>query len=130
MVGLSVEVPLARGRRTAARDEADAETDEARFMRGRMTDEIRVEVRTAIERVAEARAALALYETRMLPAARSQVDAARAGFIADQNEFQSVIGAERSLRHVTLEIERARADVHRRLAELDRAIGRIPGGAK
>jgi outer membrane protein TolC len=130
MVGVAVEVPLARGRRAAARDEAEAETDEARFMRERMADEIRVEVRTAIERVAEARAALALYEKRMLPAARAQVDAARAGFIADQNEFQAVITAERSLRHVTLDIERARADVHRRLAELDRAIGRIPGGAK
>lgn len=130
MVGLSVEVPLARGRRDAARDEAEADTDEAKFMRERMADEIRVEVRTAIERVAEARAALALYEKRMLPAARAQVDAARTGFIADQNEFQSVITAERSLRHVTLDIERARADVHRRLAELDRAIGRIPGGAK
>lgn len=130
MVGLSVEVPLARGRRAAARDEAEADTDEARFMRERMADEIRVEVHTAIERVSEARAALALYETRMLPAARTQVDAARAGFVADRNEFQSVISAERSLRHVTLEIERARADLHRRLAELDRAIGRLPGGAK
>lgn len=130
MVGVSVEVPLARGRRAAAREEAEAETDEARFMRERMADEIRVEVRTAAERLAEARAALSLYETRILPAARAQVDAARAGFVADQNEFQSVVTAERSLRHVTLEIERARADVHRRIAELDRAIGRMPGGAK
>jgi outer membrane protein, heavy metal efflux system len=130
MVGVSIELPLARARRAGAREEADAETDEARFLRERMSDEIRVEVRTAVERVAEARAALSLYETRMLPAARGQVDAARAGFIADQNEFQSVVSAERSLRHVTLEIEKARADVHRRLAQLERAIGRIPGGAK
>lgn len=129
MVGVSVEVPLARDRRAAARDEAEADTHEARFMRERMVDEIRVEVHTAIERVTEARAALVLYETRMLPAARAQVEAARSGFIADQNEFQSVITAERSLRHVMLEIERARAEVHRRLAELDRAVGRIPGGA-
>ncbi|MBA2542365.1 MAG: TolC family protein, partial [Deltaproteobacteria bacterium] len=33
MVGVSVDVPLARGRRAAARDEADAATDEARFKR-------------------------------------------------------------------------------------------------
>lgn len=130
MVGLSIEVPLARGRRQGARDEAQADTDEARAMREKMADEIRVEVRMAIERVGEARAAMELYEKRILPAAKAQVDAARAGFIADQNEFQSVISAERSLRHVTLDIERARADVHRRLAELDRAAGRIPGGAK
>lgn len=130
MVGVRVDVPLARGRRAAARDEANAETEEARFMRERMVDEIRVEVRTAIDRVKEARAALSLIETRMLPSARAQVDAARAGFVADQNEFQSVIAAERSLRHVSLDIERARADVQRRQAELDRATGRLPGGAK
>lgn len=130
MVGVRVDVPLARGRRAAARDEANAETDEARFMRERMADDIRVEVRTAIDRVIEARAALALIETRMLPSARAQVDAARAGFVANQNEFQSVIAAERSLRHVSLDIERARADVQRRQAELDRATGRLPGGAK
>ena len=130
MAGVSVEVPLARGRRAAARDEAEAETAEARFKRERLTDEIRVEVRIAIERLAEARAALVLYEQRMLPATHAQVQAARAGFIADQTEFQAVIAAERGLRHATLEIERARADVHRRLAELDRAVGRIPGGAR
>ena len=130
MIGLSVEIPLARGRRAGARDEAAAETAEARFTRERIADEIRVEVRTAIERLAEARAALTLYERRTAPAAHAQVDAARAGFIADQNEFQAVIAAERSLRHVMLDVERARAEIHRRLAELDRAVGRIPGCAK
>ncbi len=130
MVGVSVDVPLARGRRAAARDEADAATDEARFKRERMADEVRVEVRVAIERLAEARAVLTLYEQRMLPAVRAQVDAALAGFITDRNEFQAVIAAERGLRRVTLEIERARADVYRRIAELDRSIGRIPGGAR
>lgn len=130
MVGVQVEVPLARGRRAAAREEAAAETEEARLMRDRMVDEVRVEVRTAIDRLTEARAALALFETRLLPSARAQVDAARAGFVADQNDFQSVIVAERSLRHVSLDIARARADVQRRIAELDRATGKIPGGAK
>ncbi|MGE0872855.1 MAG: TolC family protein [Kofleriaceae bacterium] len=130
MVGLSIDVPLARGKRAAARAEAKAETDEARLKREQIVDDIRVEVHVAIERVNEACAALALYEGRMLPAARAQADAARAGFVADQNEFQAVIAAERSLRHVTLEIERARADVQRRLAELDRAAGRLPGGVK
>jgi outer membrane protein TolC len=130
MIGLSMEVPLARGRRDAARAEAEAETAEARAMRDRMEDEVRVEVQTAIERVREARAALVLYEQRMLPAARAQSDASRAGFMANQNEFQAVIAAQRSLRHITLDIERARAELWQRLAELDAAAGRIPGGGK
>lgn len=130
MLGVSVEVPLARGRRAAARNEAEAEIAEARFLRDRAADEVRVEVRTAIERLSEARAALALYEQRILPAALAQVEAASAGYLADQSEFQAVLAAQRSVRHVTLERERARADVHRRRAELELAIGHLPGGAR
>ncbi len=130
MIGVSIDVPLARERRAAARAEAEAQTDEARFARLRAMDEIRVEVRVAIEKVTEARAALVLYEKRMLPAARLQAEAARNGFVANQNEFQAVIAAERALRHASLEVERARADVQRRLAELDRALGVTAGGAR
>lgn len=130
MIGLSVEVPLDRGRRAAARDEAEAEAREARFLRDRMTDDIRVEVSTAIDRLSEARAGLALYEQRIMPAAQAQVEAVGAGYLADQSEFQAVLAAQRSVRHITLERERARADVHRRRAELELALGRLPGGGR
>ncbi len=130
MLGVSIDVPLSRGRRAAARDEAEAQADEARLLRTRLADDVRVEVRVAVERLAEARAALTLYEDRMRPAARLQAEAARQGFVTGQNDLQVALAAERGLRHVSLETEKARAEVHRRRAELDRATGRSPAGAR
>jgi outer membrane protein TolC len=70
---------------------------------------------------------LHLAESKQLPAARDQVAAARAGFVTGRGEFFSLIDAQRSLLRVELELEEARADVCRRRAELDRALGRVPG---
>jgi outer membrane protein TolC len=59
--------------------------------------------------------------------ARDEIDAARAGFIASQNPFMAVVEAEKNLRSVELEYQMARAECDRHRAELDRALGRIPG---
>jgi outer membrane protein TolC len=68
-----------------------------------------------------------LFEERLVPVARDQVDAARAGFIASRNDFVAVISAEKNLRSVELDYQMARATFDRRRAELDRALGRMPG---
>jgi len=62
-----------------------------------------------------------------LPVARDQIDAARAGFTASQNPFMAVVEAEKNLRSVELDYQMARAECDRHRAELDRALGRIPG---
>lgn len=130
MIGLGIEVPLQRARRAAAVEEAEARIDRARDEKVALEDEIRVAVAQATARLAEARAVLELYRKRLVPTAEAQVQAARAGYIADRNEFQALIDAERGLRDIELERARAEADVHRRRAELDRASGRIAGGAR
>ena len=70
-----------------------------------------------------------LYESRLLPAARDQVAAAIAGFPTGTTSFTAVIDAERNQRAVRLQHESTRAEVHRRRAALDRAVGRIPWSA-
>ena len=55
------------------------------------------------------------------------MDAARAAFISSQAPFVSVIDAEKNLRGVELDQRVAEADYDRRRAELDRALGRVPG---
>ncbi len=127
MVGVSVAIPLVGSGRTAAVDEAEAGIAQARHDRSATEDMIRVEVATAVARLHEARAVGELFDRRLLPAARAQVDAALAGYISDQNSLQVVIESQRGLRDAELDRERARADVHRRLAELDRAVGKVPG---
>ena len=70
---------------------------------------------------------LRLYASRLLPPARDQVEAARSGFETGRNSFLALIEAERNLRTIHLGYEQALADVSRRTAELERALGRIPG---
>ncbi|HKA14549.1 MAG TPA: TolC family protein [Myxococcota bacterium] len=128
-VGLAMNVPLALGRRSAAVEEADARLEQARSERDALEDEVRLDVERGAERYAETRHVLHLIADRQLPASRDQVEAARAGFESGRNSFLALIDAQRNLRSVELSYEQALADVSRRRAELDRALGRIPGVA-
>ena len=127
MVGLSVSVPIVTGRRAGAVDEANAARARFDSETVRLTDKARTEVVVAWKRLEESAHVLHLYEERLLPVARDQIDAARAGFVSSRNDFVAVIGAEKNLRSVELDYQMMRADFDRRRAELDRALGRVPG---
>ncbi len=127
MVGVSVNVPIQLGRRAAAVEEANAARARFDSEAARLTDKARTRVTVALKRLEEAAHVLHLYEKRLLPVARDQVDAARAGFIVSRNDFVAVIGAEKNLRSVELDYQMMRASFDERRAELDRALGRIPG---
>jgi outer membrane protein TolC len=126
-VGVEIELPIQIGRRRAALAEARAELAGARSERAGLEDEVRLEVETAAERLAEAHHLLGIVESRILPAARDRVEAARAGFSAGRNDFDALIEAERSLRDAELDRERALADLSSRHAELARATGALAG---
>jgi outer membrane protein TolC len=126
MVGLELNVPLQRGRRRGAVEQARAELEQARRERHRIEDEVRTEVVTARERLAEARHLLDLKRDRALPAARDRVAAVRAGFEAGRSDFDDWIEAERALRDAELATESALVDTSRRAAELAAALGQMP----
>jgi cobalt-zinc-cadmium efflux system outer membrane protein len=128
MVGVAIDVPLQRSKRDADASAARARVAQAQATRDRTVDDIRVEVTRAHREIEEAIHIVHLYDTRLLPAARAQVEAALAGFTTGQNDFPAVISAERGLREVQLARFRAHADAWRRQAALDHAIGRVPGG--
>lgn len=127
MVGVGLNVPLQLGRRRGAVEEAEAARARFDAEAARMTDKARTEVVVALKRLEEAHHVVRLFDERLLPVARDQVDAARAGFVSSRNDFTAVINAEKNLRSVELESQLARANFDRRGAELDRALGRIPG---
>lgn len=129
MIGIGLEIPLQVGRRAGAIDEAEANRTRYENEARRLADKVATEIAVGGKRVLEAEHVLRLYETRLMPVARDEVDAARAGFITSRNDFAAVINAEKNLRAVELGRETARADLDRRRAELDRARGRVPGGA-
>ena len=127
MIGVGLNVPLPLSRRAASVDEARARWGRARSEEQTLRDQVRVDVAQAELRAREAAQLLHVVESRLVPAARDQVDAALAGFKTGRNAFVAVIEAEKNLREVELSRHRARADLARRLAGRDRALGRVPG---
>jgi cobalt-zinc-cadmium efflux system outer membrane protein len=127
MVGLSFNLPVQTGRRQGAVEEANARRAEYEADGARMSDMARTQVVVAVKQLEEAGHVLHIFEERLLPIARQQVDAARAAFISSQVPFGTLIDAEKNLRGVELDQKLAEADCDRRRSELDRALGRIPG---
>ena len=126
-VGLSFNLPIQTGRRQGAVEEANAMRARYEADVARMGDAARTQVVVAVKQLEEAGHVLHIFEDRLLPIARQQVDAARAAFISSQVPFVSVVDAEKNLRGVELGQQTAQADYDRRRAELDRALGRVPG---
>lgn len=126
-VGLSFNLPMQTGRRGGAVDEAKAMRAQYEADAERMSDAARTAVVVSLKQLEESGHVLHIFEERLLPIARKEVDAARAAFISSQVPFVTVIDAEKNLRGVELDQQTAQADYDRRRAELDRALGRIPG---
>jgi outer membrane protein TolC len=127
IVGVMVNLPVQRARRQAAVEEAQARQAQADQEYARLVDTVRVEVEQAYNRLLEMHHAVRLYQDRLLPAARDRVEAARAGFEVGRTTFLALIDAEKNQRTVTLRYQELLADLDRRQAQLDRAMGRLPG---
>lgn len=127
MAGVSLNLPLQIRSRKAAIEEADALAGQAAAWLSSKRDEVRVEVDQARQRVLEAQHVVHLYQERLLPAARAQIDAAEFGYETGRTDFQALIDAERSVRTLEIQYEDAIATLGQRTAELDRARGLIPG---
>jgi len=127
MVGASLNLPFQIRSRKAAVDEAEARAEQAAAELSAKQDEVRVEVDQARQRVLEAQHVVHLYQTRLMPAARAQIDVAQYAYETGRNSFQALIDAERSLRTLEIEYEEALASFGQRVAELDRARGVVPG---
>jgi cobalt-zinc-cadmium efflux system outer membrane protein len=127
MVGVGFNIPIQTGSRSGTADESLAMRAQFESEAVRMTDSARTQVFVALKQLQESKHVLGLFEGRLLPVARDQIDAARAGFTTSQNPFMAVVEAEKNLRSVELDYQMARAECDRRRAELDRALGRIPG---
>jgi cobalt-zinc-cadmium efflux system outer membrane protein len=127
MVGVGLNLPIQTGRRAGMADEAIAARAEFESEAARLTDAARTQAFVALKQLEESRHVLAVFESRLMPLAKERVEAARSGFVSSQSSFAMAIDAEKNLRGVELDYQVARAECHRRQAELERALGRIPG---
>jgi cobalt-zinc-cadmium efflux system outer membrane protein len=64
-----------------------------------------------------------LYERRTVPAAKQNVESARAGYVAGRVDFLRLIEAERQLIGLSQEEQDLLASYHAQRAELERAVG-------
>lgn len=127
MVGLGFNLPIQAATRGAATEEAHAMRAEFEHDAARLSDAARTQVFVALKQLQAARHVLELYAKRLVPVALQQIDAARTSFTNSRGSFPMVIDAERNLRRVELDYQLTRAEYGVRRAELDRALGRIPG---
>lgn len=126
MLGISAPIPLQRGRRGGALEEADARVAEVRAESARLMDRIRVEVSVARRRLIETIRVVRILEGRVLPVAKAQVTAARVDFAPGRTSFLAVVDGERNLRDAELSLHAAVAELGKRRARLERTLGRVP----
>ena len=126
-LGAAVNLPVQRARRLAAVAEAQARQARADQEYSRLVDTVRVDVAQAYHRLLEAHQAARLYQDRLLPAAHDRIVAAQTGFEAGRTTFLTLLAAEKNQRTVTLQYHEILAELSRRQAQLDRAVGRMPG---
>jgi len=127
MVGVAVELPVRRARLAAAEAEAAARLAAAESRQQAVAAAVRTEIEAAAAHLAHTVHVLELYRDRLGPASRDQLRAARSGFESGQVDVGTVIDAERNLRDVELAAVEARVELSRALAEIERALGRLPG---
>lgn len=122
-VGMNVNVPLNRSRRHAAVQERQFQVQKMQAELDQATDNIRNEVQAAWARVHGAIRTVKIYDTKILPTANENLSAARAGYTAGTVDFLRLIEAQRATIDLREKHQMAIADLHRRWAELERAVG-------
>jgi outer membrane protein TolC len=122
-VGMNVNVPLYQQKRHAAVREMSAKLRQRRAEYQNQLDEAAFEVQSAAKRLGEGQRIVELYEGKILPAVQRNIESARINYAANRLDFLRLIEAQRQLRMQQEKYYQSIAEYHRRLAELERAIG-------
>ncbi|MGR8979866.1 MAG: TolC family protein [Gammaproteobacteria bacterium] len=125
IVGVGINLPLDQDKRRAAENEARARMKQAEWNNIDQIAKIREEVRIAYDRIDESIHVFQLYQNKLLPLADETLEAAKADYQAGRGDFLTLISSEKNRMQTQLQTEQALADMHRHLAELERAVGSI-----
>ena len=122
-IGLNMNMPLNQSKRHAAVQEAMWRVHKMQADYDQAADTIRGEVQSAYARVQGSRRKVAVFESRILPAAQDNLHAAQSGYEAGTVDFLRLIEAQRQLIDLREKYQMAVTDFHRRAAELSRTVG-------
>jgi outer membrane protein TolC len=123
MLGVRMNLPVYKGRRSAAVAEARARIAQRRAELDRLTDQVNFQVQEAYARVRRSERSVHLYRDTILRDAEANIKAAQAAYITGRTPFLSVIEAQRNAVNLRDRYYEAVADYFRRRAALDRAAG-------
>ena len=123
IVGVSINVPLARSKRKAALSTAKADLRRVQARLANQRTQLLGELARSRAEVLESIEAVKLYETSLLPLANEYFGAAVGDYRSGAGSFLSVITAEQRKFVTEEQLERNRSDTVRRMAELERWVG-------
>ncbi|HET6630579.1 MAG TPA: TolC family protein [Woeseiaceae bacterium] len=123
MIGISINVPLDRGKRRADLDRARAEKRRAGLLLAERRAELLAELAAARAAVVQAGQSAALYRDKLVPLADQYLDATIADYRSGAGAFLNVITAEQRKLETDLEMARVLSDYARHRAELERWAG-------
>lgn len=124
-VGVTINVPIYRGRLDAAVREATFKLYQQRAEYEQQRLDVQFEVASAYAEVEEARSALQLYSDKLVPVTEKNVAAARNNYDVNKVSFLDLVTAQRQLIDLRENREEELAVYHSRLAKLKRTVGGI-----
>ncbi len=119
----SLNLPIWRKSYGAAELQARAQSRRALHHRQDVENELLARAQSVLYDLEDSGRKLRLYEQVLVPKAQELVGASETAYAAGTVDFLSLIDAERTLLRFRLECERARANQHQRLAELEMLVG-------
>ncbi len=122
-VGMDVNIPIRASRRSAAVREASDRIAQRRAEYQSLLDQVRYQVQSGLDRARQSGRIVHLYEDTILPAAQRSLESAQANYTTGTLDFLRLLDTERQLNAQREMYFQAVADYHRRLAELERAVG-------
>jgi outer membrane protein, heavy metal efflux system len=122
-VGVNMNVPIYRHRLQAAVCEAQFRLSQRRAEYQQRQLDIQYEVQSAYEQVEESRLTAELYAEKYLPLSEQNLEVARSNYDVGKINFLTLAQAQRQLIAVREKHQQTLADYHRRMAELQRAVG-------
>ncbi len=122
-VGINMNVPIYQRKLAAGVCEARFRVAQRQAEYKQKLAEIQYEVEAARAQVEEGRRLVNLYGTKLLPTAERNVSVARINYDVNNASFLGLAQAQRQFIELREKHQQALADLHRRVAELERVVG-------
>lgn len=118
-IGISVNIPLDFGKRSARKAAAGFEYASSRADVARLRSQLRADLEQLLSSVEEHTHSINLFETELIPTAEQTLDAASANFQGGGGNFQTLIQAQQQLLDLELQISGMQAERLINISQID-----------